>query len=142
MTEERFISAQVCDDIRQEVGNKYSLIGCYGSSMLVNAFPVVLPKLCAFVRTYTAIDKPFSKLIIRVFRADQMLTEIEVPLQALASIRAAELPLGARFLIVGTAVVLSPFPVEEPCVLRLEVETEEGLLNGGMFRIEKSPIPQ
>jgi hypothetical protein len=41
------INHVVCDDIRQEVGNESSLMGCYGVSMVLTDFPVVLPKLCA-----------------------------------------------------------------------------------------------
>lgn len=138
MTNERFVSAQVCDDIRQEIGNKYSLIGCYGPLMYVNSFPTFLPKLCAFVRVYTPIHKPFSKMSIRVLREDKILAEIDIPSQSLEAFRKGKQPDGITFQIVGTAIVLSPLPVEEPCVLRLEVETEDELLNGGTFRIEKA----
>lgn len=40
------ISVLFCDDIRHEVSGKISLIGVYGSHLIVNEFPAVLTKLC------------------------------------------------------------------------------------------------
>lgn len=36
----------ICDDIRQEIGNKHSFIGIYGSDIFVSKIPFVFPKLC------------------------------------------------------------------------------------------------
>ena len=36
----------ICDDIRQEIGNKHSFIGINGPSLLVTKIPYVFPKLC------------------------------------------------------------------------------------------------
>jgi len=36
----------VCDDIRQEVGNKISLIGIYSNNIIQIPIPSVIPKLC------------------------------------------------------------------------------------------------
>lgn len=108
MPETRYVTVQFCDDIRQEVGNKYSLVGCYGPSMLLSAVPVVLSKLCAFVRIYTPVNRPFAKLSIRVLRGDQLLTEMEIPQEVLASIRAVEHMAGENVVIVGSGLAISP----------------------------------
>jgi len=42
----KFEYAIICDDIRQEVGNKTSLIGIYGREIFVSRFPFSFPKLC------------------------------------------------------------------------------------------------
>jgi len=36
----------ICDDIRQEIGNKLTFIGIYGPQILVTKIPYVFPKLC------------------------------------------------------------------------------------------------
>ena len=36
----------ICDDIRQEIGNKISLIGVYSKGIFVTKFPFTFPKLC------------------------------------------------------------------------------------------------
>jgi hypothetical protein len=49
MTSNRISIAKFCDDVRQEIGNKFSPMGCYGTDLYVPAFPIMLPELCAFV---------------------------------------------------------------------------------------------
>ena len=48
MPKPKLTHAIVCDDIRQEVGNKLSFIGTYGlkPDIFVSKIPAVLPKLC------------------------------------------------------------------------------------------------
>jgi len=36
----------LCDDIRQELGNKITLVGIYGNQIYVSKFPYIFPKLC------------------------------------------------------------------------------------------------
>ena len=43
MTQHRTVIAQFCDDVRQEIGNKFSLMGCYGTDLYV---PVVSRSRC------------------------------------------------------------------------------------------------
>ncbi len=38
-----------CEDIRQEVGGRVSLMGILGNKLLVQDFPLVFPKLCLFI---------------------------------------------------------------------------------------------
>lgn len=38
-----------CEDIRQEVGGRVSLMGVLGSKLLVQSFPLTFPKLCLFI---------------------------------------------------------------------------------------------
>lgn len=42
----KIVSYIICDDIREEVGNKFSLIGIYRGDVLNLHMPHVLPKLC------------------------------------------------------------------------------------------------
>jgi len=36
----------ICDDIREEIGNKLSFIGTYGFNIFVSKIPYMFPKLC------------------------------------------------------------------------------------------------
>ncbi|MDY6954284.1 MAG: hypothetical protein SWE60_22490 [Thermodesulfobacteriota bacterium] len=40
------ITLILCDDVREETGNKYSLMGVYGADLVFANFPALLPKLC------------------------------------------------------------------------------------------------
>lgn len=45
----RFEYGLICDDIRHEVGDKFSLIGVYGSHLYVAQLPFLFPKLSAAI---------------------------------------------------------------------------------------------
>ena len=44
----RLVYTIVCDDVRFEKGKKFSLMGVYGSSILVAAFPYTFPRFALF----------------------------------------------------------------------------------------------
>jgi hypothetical protein len=137
---DRFVTFQFCDDIRQELGNKYSLIGCYSTTIHVNPIPSVLPKLCAVIQVYTNIDRPFSRLTVRIVRDDKAIGEITFPDTAL-DMSQVDSPDGARRHTIVAMIAMTPFPVEAPCTLRVEAETEEGTLHGGSVWIRPSTQP-
>jgi len=49
----------MCDDIRQEVGGKTSLMGLYEAHIVVPQIPTALPKLCFFTR-FSRMDGQFK----------------------------------------------------------------------------------
>lgn len=139
MPSDRFVTFQFCDDIRQEIGNKYSLIGCYpGGIIQVAPIPSVLPKLCAVVRVQTPAGRPFKKLITRILRDDKAIGEIAFVPESF-SLPATPLPDGAKWQSLTAVFVLTPFPVDAPCILRIEAETEEEILSGGSLWIQLPP---
>jgi hypothetical protein len=131
---ERFVTSQFCDDIRNEVGNKFSLMGCYQQSLQVKSFPASLPKLCAEIRMFTPLDRPWGKLSVRLMRGDIALGEVRFPAQEPAS--STPTPEGAQWFQAIAFFVMTPFIIESPCAIRVEVETEEGILRGGSLWIE------
>jgi hypothetical protein len=44
-----FEYAIICEDIRHEIGDKFSLIGIYGSDIHVAQLPFLFPKLCVAI---------------------------------------------------------------------------------------------
>ena len=137
MSGDRFVSTQFCDDIRQEAGNKFSLIGCYGPAIHVQPVPSVLPKLCAMVKVYTPLHRPFQRLVVRLLRDDTPIAELAFPTEGLAP--APTIRAGVRWQLFVAVLLMSPFPVETACALRVEVETGEEVLSGGTTWIEAPP---
>lgn len=135
MIPDRFVTFQFCDDIRQEVGNKYSLIGCYNGVVQIAPIPSVLPKLCAVVRIDTPITRPFKKLVARIIRDEKPIAEIAFPPEAF-SIDPRLAPDGAQRHSLLAMFAMAPFPVEAPSTLRVEAETEEGIISAGGFWIQ------
>jgi hypothetical protein len=142
MNEGRFLVALYCDDVRAEVGNKLTLVGCYGTDLLLNTFPIVLPKLAVYVRAYTPAEKPFQKLVIRLRQNDeQVIGELEFPSAQLAA-EAQSNSSKHRWQIIQAVMFASPLLVQNPGFLRLDAETEDGPLIGSKLVIhamENSP---
>lgn len=141
MTESaRHVEVIYCDDIREELGGKISLMGVYTGDMIVSTIPLTLPKLCIVVTAMTDVSNPFQSLNARVEKGEDGVVlvstgNIDVPsLQKKAS--GGEVSNGARFHAVGFHFVLSPFLVEEQTILRVIVETECGPIRGRGIRIQ------
>ncbi len=74
---DRFVHAIFCDDIRQELGNKVSFMGCYQSELFVPFAPLALPKLCVYVTISTPAERPFKALSIRVDQGSNTIANID-----------------------------------------------------------------
>lgn len=141
MNTQRIVVAQFCDDIRREIGNKYSLIGCYSDELIVDKFPAVLPKLCAQIRAITTLDQPFKRLIFRAFLNDEQFAQIEIPQQDL--VKGTEIvqrrPFAMRISLIAM-MQFSPFPFSQESQLRVEAETEDGIVPGSFLVLrERKP---
>lgn len=134
MNELRIIVTQFCDDVRYEVGNKFSLIGCYSDELIVDKLPVALPKLCVQIRSLTSIDKPFSKLVLRAMLGEDTIAEVDLKADE-KTIQAA--PPDARRVGLTAFMCFAPLGVTEATVLRIEADTEEGILRGGRLLIRE-----
>ncbi len=138
-----FLSTIYCDDVRQEVGGKLSLIGVYNGVMYVQQFPVTLPKLWVVATFVASKDKPPKSLKFRVFKNDEPLTDLDATpehLQQLASAREPVVPLpdGSRRVIsTQTHVCFVPLVLDAPCVLRVAAITERGEIRGLSLQVQE-----
>lgn len=140
----RQVHTTFCDDIRQEIGGKFSYIGIYSDKMLVSLVPSILPKLCLAMSVITPLIYPFRRLAIRVLKDDEELarrelseTELTVD-KALADLTEAERQ--GRVHVIRAMFVFSPFQITAPCTLKVRVDTEEkDELRGIGLRIEQAP---
>lgn len=109
----RSFCVNYCDDIRHELGNKISLIGIYGSDLLLPEVPAVIPKLCIYAQLYGEPDKTFDdKMELKVTLDDAVIaTSISTPSTSSLKPR--------QFQKIGAQIVISPFFIEEECTLRV-----------------------
>jgi len=119
-----------CDDIRPEVGNKVSLMGVYGSDLIVPAFPVVLPKLCMYAQLSNDIGKIFEgELVIRVLQDDDVLFEQAAPSGDLKVISSDAFE---RRVI---QFAFSPFELTKECKLRVRAYFDGEEVKGNALRV-------
>ena len=140
--DDRFITAIFCDDIRQEIGNKLSFMGCYQGELFVQTVPTALTKLCVFASILTPIKRPFKSLMLRVVHGDDVeLARIDIPEESIAEKNQIFDETSTRR-IISTAIVFSPFVIENPTMLRLLATTEEGEITGPRLLIKVTAIPE
>jgi hypothetical protein len=140
----RHVETLFCDDIRHEVGGKLSYIGVYSGGLFVPAFPVTLPKLCLSVRIVTPANEPVRTLILRVLKDEENLQELALDEDQLAAASdadedATEERVEERIQMTQFMLVFSPIQFDEPCTLKVRVQTETGELRGMALKVDQLP---
>lgn len=135
---DRFVHAIFCDDMRQEIGNKVSFMGCYLGELFVPFVPMMLPKLCVHVSVSTAVERPLKALTVRLDQGANQLAIIEMPSDDLAR-AVPPAPEDATRMSANIGVMLSPFAITEPSEIRVVVITEDGEMLGPRLRIKVMP---
>lgn len=127
------------DDVRQEVGNKLTIVGIYQSQMLVPRFPLVLPKLAIVMAATTAENDPFEELVFEVLRDDTLLQDVSLsPEEILVPFAQAQQGTEERTQVQCVA-ILGPLQIDAPCSLHTRLRTESGILRGASLQILHSP---
>ena len=125
-----------CDDIRQEIGGKYSLIGCYNAELILQAvLPAALPKLCCAIRLVTPIDCPFVGVVFRAFAGDKLLAESNAMSLSSKDVPKTDGGEAAKHLVLSAHMTFSPLLIEDSHVLRIEAETEDESFECGRLMI-------
>lgn len=87
MKTERFVFCQFCDDIRQEINGKITLVGVYqGGLQISGPLPAVIPMLSIACSIWTPKDRPFTNLKVALQLGDVALMEKEFSAQELAEL--------------------------------------------------------
>lgn len=133
----RSLSSVFCDDIRQEVGNKYSYMGCYNGQMYVSTIPFTVLKLCVAMHVVTPAKNPFRELKFRVLKGDAVLAETEINIAELPAPQMPPVDVAGEDLRMSLTQMfqLQPLLVTEPCVILARAFTEEGVVKGGSLVI-------
>jgi len=126
----RQISTIFCDDIRQEIGSKLSLMGVYSGVMFVDTFPVILPKLCVSITATTSSNNPFKEISFKVFKGEDILAENRIDSTKLVELSANQNNIiendGDKIHMINMGLVFAPLQIEKECVIRIRVYAEDG----------------
>ncbi len=124
-----------CDDIRNEMGNKISLMGIYDSELVTQVFPVNLPKLCAQIMVkfpHNALPK--STLKIELLNGDESMGAFELDKKALSQVvppkSGEDVPKDEVSVNIQVNFVLSPLKLEKPSTLRVHCHADKKLYKG------------
>lgn len=131
------IETVFCDDIREEVGNKRSLMGIYHGEMFVQSVPILLPRLCFYINFVSDLTVQAGKVVIKVVKgADEeelMSTGVIEPEQTVKNENHLGVPYLTRTLTLAFG--LSPFMIDSETVIKVVAETDLGKIIGPCLRI-------
>lgn len=146
MDAQRTLCALFCDDIRQEIGGKITLIGVYASKLILGKIPSALHKLHVLFNVDTPIGQPFGALTLQVLMGDDVIAETAFSEEMLEGQKALidnNSTDDNRMISVRVAMMISPLVIERPEKLRTAALLEDGVvIHGPALKIEEHRPPQ
>ncbi len=139
---EQHVETIYCDDIRNEVGNKLSLMGIYSSELFTRNFPLTLPTFCIVVKIVSFTHEKLPPMVVKILIDDEVFREetlIEV-----RNTKATEnneksilLPAKSSYLIFK----IVNLQLENECAIRVRVfvEGKDEPLKGLALNVLKAP---
>jgi len=111
----------ICDDIRFEVGGKYSINGVYGGDITVQGVaPTLLPKLVFILQLFFPIEYHLGSMTFRIRLHDAEIDLFKFELPAPPKI---EFPDDVTKAVFRAPFPISPFPLTAPGILEVFVDT-------------------
>lgn len=138
-----FLSTTYCDDLRQEVGGKQSLIGVYNGVMFVQQFPVTLPKFWVVASYVVPRGEPPKSLKFRIFKDNEPLADLDAAPEYLEQLAHAREPVvpppdgSQKVISTQTQVCFAPLVIDAPCVLRVTAITDKGETRGLGLQVQQ-----
>ena len=125
----------VCDDIRKEEGNKYSLMGVYGSDMVVSELPFKLSKLCFQIYVRTPKSNPIESMEVRVEGLQKDAIVIKAPSDSLIAAKGPHIDPESKQIQFGINFTVSPFEILEERRVTVFVIADRQKLYAGSIKI-------
>lgn len=136
MTESR-IETVFCDDIREEVGNKRSLMGIYQGEMFIQSMPALLPRLCFYVNFVCNISVQLEKVEFKVVKGAEeeelFSTGVINPGNTTVNENNLGFPYSNRTLTLAFG--MSPFMIDSETVIRVVAMIDSRKISGPCLRV-------
>lgn len=78
MSAPKIIDFFICDDVRQEIGGKRTIVGMYGNSLIVPSVPFNLPQLCFVLKVAFAKSSSITKMMLTIEMPGQIIGPLNV----------------------------------------------------------------
>jgi hypothetical protein len=114
-----------CEDIRQELGGKVSLMGVLGSKLLTQQFPFGFPKLCLFIEWEDLIGK--ADIAVNIIAPEG----VDIP-----KIRPTAQIMGQPGIVARSMIMLNNFVFPEPGNYAFEFEANGKVVGRENFTLE------
>jgi hypothetical protein len=134
-----------CDDIRQEVGGKVSLIGIYAGDMNVHVdFPYVAPKFGLWIKYFEVPDTHDEDAKLRVYLPGEIDPSIEadIPLREVRNKTLIAPPSeqdSEQWLMLQMPILVTPLVLRQPGQIKVRLEIGGEVVRLGTLAITHSP---
>ena len=121
-----------CDDIRQEIGGKITLVGIYADDLILESFPLVVSKLGISVKVVVP-NEYADQVLLSINKGDEVFAQVPPPKVEAATADAS--PSLRSFQVLRYALVFSPVEFLEPCELVVCAEINGQIYSGHGLRV-------
>lgn len=144
--EHRSLQCIYCDDVREELGGKTTIVGWYPANnvLLPTEGGLLLPGLCVLANIFTPLEQPFKSMKVELLQDDQVLQTIEPPAQALLEMQeqAKQSPGPMEALQIRVAIKLVNWSTDQPCRVHLRATLDDEVLYGNGLRFARQTMSQ
>lgn len=137
-----------CDDIRPEIGNKFSLMGIFQGDMVLHVpFPATLPKLGLFITYSEAMSDAPTNMALKVYFPNDpedkpsFIVPVEWPEDASTQNPAPDTTIRQ----IKMQFVLSPVVLKEPGRIKVRMEKQGSIIKLGSLKLiagQQSPTQE
>jgi hypothetical protein len=134
-----------CDDIRQEVGNKFSFMGIYsGVAVFETDFPITVPRLCIAVNFLLGPKDERRDVKVKVIASnvdgENVVVEGDLPAKAFEDV--VSLPgVESTHLHSVVHIAISPLTIEKPGSIKVRAYYGDDEYKLGSLQVLRGPLP-
>lgn len=138
----RYTYSIICEDVRQELSGKSSLMGVFPGVMFFPRFPAMIQGMCILINVVTPADQPFKNVSIRGSHSgeDLFFMTMDEEVMERHSNSTTKMP-KKRFDKIQAMAKLSHVLFEAPGTLEIEVIADGVLIPGPGFTVMQSDEP-
>lgn len=136
-TPEPVFCALFCEDIREELHDKFSLVGILGVNLYVDELPKLIPKLALTIRSIIAFEDEIGDISVSITRDEQMLIEEKISSDQIKLIFKNKQELNSDFGILDLNFMPSQITINSPCKLIANVEYKSKKYIAGILNISQ-----
>lgn len=135
-----YMHAIFCDDLRHELGNKFSYMGVYSGAMFVHEFPFTLAKLGVAFWLVDHAKEPRTELSFIVYLDDNEIGRVDVPISETAVFQQPDEDMsGEKVRVFNAGIIISPLQIEKDCRLKARALLDGEEIKGGTLVIRALP---
>jgi len=143
MSKGMYLHCQYADDLRQEVGNKITIVGVYSNNLVVpGTFPATLPKLAAMCSLFLPHPVVAKRILVNASYDGLLLQELDLPTETMENLRhlsLTERTTDSQGMGITFGFVFQPLALEKEGKLRIVATVDGTEIKGNALAVTAMP---